>query len=89
MAKIGKVTQIIGPVVDVSFVGEGSSIPEILSALIIKRPGSSDLVLECQKHLGEDSIRAIAMDATDGLTRGAEVIDTKKPIAMPTPPVRH
>ena len=83
MANIGKVKQIIGPVVDVSFDGEGSTLPEILSALVIKRPGNSDLVLECQKHLGEDSIRAIAMDATDGLTRGEDVIDTGKPIAMP------
>jgi F-type H+-transporting ATPase subunit beta len=83
MANIGKVNQIIGPVVDVSFEAEGSVLPEILNALVIKRPGASDLVLECQKHLGEDSIRAIAMDATDGLTRGADVIDTGKPIAMP------
>ncbi|MCL4107156.1 UNVERIFIED_CONTAM: hypothetical protein GTU68_032971 [Idotea baltica] len=83
MANIGKVNQIIGPVVDVSFEGEGSAIPEILNALVIKRPGMDDLILECQKHLGEDSVRAIAMDATDGLMRGVDVIDTGKPIAMP------
>ncbi|GLR17953.1 F0F1 ATP synthase subunit beta [Portibacter lacus] len=83
MANIGKVNQIIGPVVDVSFVGEGAVLPEILNALVIKRPGMDDLILECQKHLGEDSVRAIAMDATDGLTRGEDVIDTGKPIAMP------
>lgn len=83
MANIGKVKQIIGPVVDVSFEGEGSKLPEILNALVIKRPGSNDLVLECQQHLGEDSVRTIAMDATDGLTRGAEVIDTGAPISMP------
>ena len=83
MANIGKVKQIIGPVVDVSFDAEGSVIPEILNALVIKRDGADDLVLECQQHLGENSVRAIAMDATDGLTRGADVIDTGKPIAMP------
>ncbi|WP_235297746.1 F0F1 ATP synthase subunit beta [Portibacter marinus] len=83
MANIGKVSQVIGPVVDVSFDGEGVKLPEILNALIIKRPGADDLVLECQKHLGEDSVRAIAMDATDGLTRGEDVIDTGQPIAMP------
>ncbi len=84
MANIGKIKQIIGPVVDVSFEEEGSVIPEILNALIIKRPDGEDLVLECQQHLGEDSIRAIAMDATDGLTRGMPVTDTGQPIAMPT-----
>ena len=82
MANIGKVIQVIGPVVDVSFSGSGSELPEILSALVIKREGG-DLVLECQRHLGEDTVRAIAMDATDGLTRGVEVIDTESPISMP------
>ncbi len=84
MANIGQVKQIIGPVVDVSFSGEGSSLPEILNALVIKREGADDLILEVQRHLGEDSVRAIAMDATDGLTRGAKVTDTGSPIAMPT-----
>jgi F-type H+-transporting ATPase subunit beta len=83
MSNIGQVTQIIGPVVDVSFTAEGAQLPEILNALIVKREGTTDLILECQKHLGENSIRAIAMDATDGLTRGVDVIDTGKPIAMP------
>ncbi len=82
MANIGRVKQIIGPVVDVSFGGD-VKLPEIYSSLIVKRPGSSDLVLEVQQHLGEDSVRTVAMDATDGLTRGAEVIDTQKPISMP------
>ena len=84
MANVGQVKQIIGPVVDVSFSGEGNQLPEILNALVIKRDGSDDLVLEVQRHLGEDSIRAIAMDATDGLTRGTAVTDTGAPIAMPT-----
>jgi len=83
MANIGRVKQIIGPVVDVSFTGENAVLPEILNALEIKREGADTLVLECQQHLGEDSVRAIAMDATDGLTRGTEVEDTGKPIAMP------
>ncbi|PSR09266.1 MAG: F0F1 ATP synthase subunit beta [Bacteroidetes bacterium] len=84
MANIGLVKQVIGPVVDVSFSGEGSKLPEILSALEIKRPNGDILVLEVQKHLGEDSVRTIAMDATDGLTRGAQAVDTGAAIAMPT-----
>ncbi len=84
MANIGEVKQIIGPVVDVSFTREGSKLPEILNALEIKREGMEPLVLEVQKHLGEDSVRAIAMDATDGLTRGTDVEDTGIAIAMPT-----
>jgi len=84
MANIGQVKQIIGPVVDVSFSGENSTLPEILNALEINRASGETLVLEVQKHLGEDSVRAIAMDATDGLTRGTEVVDTGAPIAMPT-----
>ncbi|NND06461.1 MAG: F0F1 ATP synthase subunit beta [Saprospiraceae bacterium] len=83
MANIGRVKQVIGPVVDVSFSGDNMVLPEILNALEIEREGADTLVLECQQHLGEDSVRAIAMDATDGLTRGAEVLDTGKPIAMP------
>ena len=83
MANIGKIKQIIGPVVDVSFSGEGASLPEILNALVIKREGASDLVFEVQQHLGEDSVRAIAMDSSDGLTRGTEVVDTGAPISMP------
>jgi F-type H+-transporting ATPase subunit beta len=83
MANIGHVKQVIGPVVDVSFSGEGSRLPEILNALEIKRPNGEILVLEVQQHLGEDSVRAIAMDSTDGLTRGTEVVDTETNITMP------
>lgn len=79
---IGKVVQIIGPVVDVSF-PDGHKLPNILDALVIKRHGN-DLILECQQHIGEDTVRAIAMDATEGLQRGAEVIATGHPITMPT-----
>ncbi len=83
MANNGKIKQIIGPVVDVSFEDQDARLPEILNSLIIKREGASDLVLECQQHLGEDSVRTIAMDATDGLVRGMDVIDTGAPIKMP------
>ncbi len=84
MANLGKVKQVIGPVVDVSFTDQGSKLPDILNALVIKRPSGEDLVLECQQHLGEDSVRTVAMDSTDGLSRGTEVIDTGMPIKMPT-----
>src|SRR5215217_4777707 len=80
MAKIGKVKQIIGAVVDVQFDG---SLPEIYNALEIKRDNGDTLVLEVQTHLGEDSVRTIAMDGTEGLTRGINVIDTGAPITMP------
>jgi F-type H+-transporting ATPase subunit beta len=83
MANIGRVNQVIGPVVDVSFSGEDSKPPEILNALVIKRPNGEELVLECQKHLGEDSVRTVAMDSTEGLQRGMEVIDMGEPISMP------
>ena len=83
MANIGRVKQVIGPVVDISFAEEGSSLPTILNALEIQRENGEILVLECQQHLGEDSVRAVAMDATDGLTRGVKVVDTGKAIAMP------
>ncbi|PHN03147.1 F0F1 ATP synthase subunit beta [Flavilitoribacter nigricans] len=84
MANIGQVKQVIGPVVDVSFSAEGSALPEIFNALEIIRPNGEKLVLEVQQHLGEDSVRAIAMDSTDGLTRGTKVTDTGLAIAMPT-----
>jgi len=83
MANIGKISQVIGPVVDISFSGENSKLPEILNALSIKRETGETLILECQRHLGEDSVRAIAMDSTDGLVRGMEVQDDGKPISMP------
>ena len=82
MANIGKLKTVIGPVVDVQFSGENSFLPEILNELIIRRDGAN-LVFEVQQHLGEDSVRAIAMDSTDGLVRGMEVEDMGKPISMP------
>ncbi len=80
----GKIVQVIGPVIDVSFDVEGELLPNILEALEITRPNGQKVVLECQQHIGEDTIRAIAMDSTDGLTRGMEVLATGSPIKMPT-----
>ena len=82
MLSVGKIKQIIGPVVDVYF-GNGGSLPEIFNALELTRENGDKLVLEVQQHLGEDSVRAVAMDGTEGLVRGTEVRDTGKPIAMP------
>jgi F-type H+-transporting ATPase subunit beta len=82
MTRNGKIKQIIGAVVDVQFPNQ-QSLPEIYNALTIVRPGGEKLILEVQQHLGEDSVRAIAMDGTEGLVRGMEVIDSGKPISMP------
>ncbi|HRC66895.1 MAG TPA: F0F1 ATP synthase subunit beta, partial [Bacteroidales bacterium] len=79
---IGKISQIIGPVIDVTF-KEADELPNIYESLIVKRPDGTDLVLECQQQIGEATIRAIAMDSTDGLMRGLNVIKTGKPISMP------
>ncbi|TNE70890.1 F0F1 ATP synthase subunit beta [bacterium] len=76
----GTVAQVIGPVVDVDF-SEGK-LPEILNALHIHKDGGL-LTLEVAQHLGENRVRAIAMDSTDGLTRGTEVLDTGAAISMP------
>ncbi len=78
----GKVVQVIGPVVDVIF-DEGVQLPDIYTALVIKRDDGSELVLEVEQHLGDNTVRTIAMDSTDGLVRGMEVIDTGQPITMP------
>jgi F-type H+-transporting ATPase subunit beta len=82
MATTGKIKQIIGAVVDVQF-PNANALPEIYNAIEIQKPGGEKLILEVQQHLGEDSVRAIAMDGTEGLVRGMEVIDTGKPILMP------
>ena len=72
MAKnIGKIIQIIGPVVDVSFEQEGSVLPNILDALEIKRHDGSTLVCEVEQHIGEKTVRAIAMDSTDEIGRAS------------------
>ena len=79
----GKITQVIAAVVDVKF--EAGHLPSILSALHTKNDGKT-LVLEVAQHLGEGVVRTIAMDATDGLVRGAEVTDTGAPISVPVGP---
>lgn len=86
MATTGKVKQVIGAVVDVYF--PDGNLPEIYNALELDRPNGK-LVLEVQQHLGEDSVRTIAMDATEGLVRGTEVRDTGKGIAMPVGEAIH
>ncbi len=83
MPNIGKIKQIIGAVIDVSFTNKDAQLPQILNALEIKKPDGSSIILECQQHLGEDSVRTISMDSTDGLVRGMEVIDLEAPISMP------
>ncbi|GIV42278.1 MAG: ATP synthase subunit beta [Vicingaceae bacterium] len=81
---IGKVVQVIGPVVDVRFdVAGDHQLPNILDALEITKQDGTRLVLECQQHIGEDTVRTISMDSTDGLTRGMEVVATGSPIKMP------
>ncbi len=79
---IGTITQVIGPVVDVHFDGE---LPSILNALHVER-GTNKLVLEVAQQLGENVVRTIAMDTTDGLVRGTQAIDTGEPIMMPVGP---
>ena len=80
---IGKVSQIIGPVVDVKFDTETSKLPKILDSLEIRREDGSIIVLEAQQHIGEDTVRCITMSATDGLNRGHDVVATGSPIKMP------
>jgi F-type H+/Na+-transporting ATPase subunit beta len=84
MAKnnVGTISQVIGAVVDVKFDGD---LPNILNALHTQNQGKT-LVLEVAQHLGEDTVRTIAMDTTDGLVRGSEVVDTGEPIAVPVGP---
>mgnify|MGYP006286057093 CR=1 FL=1 len=83
MANNGKVAQVIGPVVDVSFESE-SKLPKIYDALEVTKPNGQKIVLEVQQHLGEDRVRTVAMDGTEGLMRGMEVKAMGSPISMPT-----
>ncbi len=82
---IGRITQVMGPVVDVEF--EQGQLPNILTALLITNPTINDeednLVIEVAQHLGDNAVRTIAMDVTDGLVRGMAVKDTGAPIMMP------
>ncbi|WP_347839507.1 F0F1 ATP synthase subunit beta [uncultured Draconibacterium sp.] len=80
---IGKILQVIGPVVDVSFDSEGTELPAIYDALEIDREGKDSLIIECQQHIGENTVRCVAMDSTDGLQRGSAVKSLGSPITMP------
>ena len=83
----GHISQIIGPVIDVYFDTEGKEaekvLPKIHEALKVKRPNGSEIVIEVQQHIGEDTVRCVAMDNTDGLQRGIEAVSTGSPILMP------
>ena len=80
-ASIGHISQIVGPVVDVHF--DGNALPKIHDALEIRRPDGRTLIVEVQQHIGEDTVRTVAMDSTDGLSRGLEAVQTGAPISMP------
>lgn len=79
----GRISQIIGPVVDVAF-DQKSVLPNIYDALEVTNDEGHTIVLECQQAIGESTIRAIAMDSTDGLYRGLKVVAKGQPISMPT-----
>ena len=79
----GKISQIIGPVIDVHF-SDAAELPNIYDALEITKADGNKVILEVEQHIGEDSVRCIAMDATDGLQRGLEVISQGRQITMPT-----
>ena len=84
MASIkGKISQVIGPVIDVSF-EKGVELPSIFDALIVTKSNGTKVILEVQSHVGEGSVRTVSMDSTDGFTRGMEVVSTGSAIKMPT-----
>ena len=87
---IGHISQIIGPVVDVHFErsekSDSDSLPSIHDALKIRRTNGRTLIVEVQQHIGEDTVRTIAMDSTDGLQRGMKVVSTGRPVTMPVGP---
>ena len=80
----GKVSQVIGPVVDVTFENTESGLPNIYDSLEVTRENGEKLILECQQHIGEDTVRAISMETTDGISRGTSVHATGAPIKMPS-----
>ena len=83
-AKFGTVTQVIGPVIDVSFEGGKDAIPPIYSALKVERDNGETLILEVEQHIGESTVRCVAMESTDGICRGVKVENLGHPIAVPT-----
>lgn len=82
--RFGYVTQVIGPVVDVIFENEGRELPPIFEALQIERKNGEKLIIEVEQHIGEDTVRCVAMDTTDGLSRGMKAIDLGRTLTMPT-----
>ena len=80
---IGKVSQIIGPVVDVDFSGKNNPLPKIYDALEITKEDGSKLILEVQSHIGEETVRTVSMDSTDGLSRGVKAFSLGNSIQMP------
>ena len=83
---VGHISQIIGPVVDVHFdlsEKQEAALPSIHEALSVRRPGGKELIIEVQQHIGEDTVRCVAMDSTDGLSRGLEAVTTGSPVRMP------
>lgn len=82
---VGHISQVIGPVVDVFFdtANPSLNLPQINDALEVKRPDGRSLILEVKQHIGEDTVRAVAMDSTDGLSRGLEAVPLGSPIRMP------
>ncbi|MDR2131419.1 MAG: F0F1 ATP synthase subunit beta [Odoribacteraceae bacterium] len=81
--RIGYITQVIGPVVDVIFEGEEIELPPIFQALEIERDGGGKLIVEVEQHVGENTVRCVAMDSTDGLCRGMKVTDLERTLSMP------
>src|SRR5918992_1408924 len=86
--KVGRVVQVIGPVVDIEF--EGGHLPEIYNAVRISMKGKGgttiDVICEVEQHLGENRVRTVAMKPTDGMQRGMAAVDTGEPITMPVGP---
>ena len=80
----GIITQVIGPVVDIAFEGEGNAVPPIYTALKVRRDDGTDLVLEVEQHIGESTVRCVAMESTDGLQRGMKAVNTGNPMSVPT-----
>ena len=80
---LGKISQIIGPVIDIIFEKSDQELPKIYDALEIVKDNNEKVIVECQQHIGENTIRAVAMDSTDGLKRGLKVQTTGNPILMP------
>ncbi len=82
--KYGKIAQVIGPVVDVIFEGDDNIIPPIYTALRVSHDNGSETILEVEQHIGEDTVRCVSMESTDGLRRGMRVDNLERPIAVPT-----